>query len=464
MIALFAFVPALVSQPEEAYFSVWMQGTRIGYSVYASKATNWNGKPAERSTSQTELKIGLIGSQVEMSVKSDTISVSGKPVEMHFTQSSAGRTQVMDAFFEPTKVRIEVNNNGAKTKQSLAYPTDGTIVDDPITEFALKPTAPGTKRTFYVLDPTTVSLVKNSAKLVGQEEIEVNSVKTKANAILVEDPRMNTTVYTSGKGDILKITTTIGMEMVPTTKVDALGKIDGGSQPDLAALTSVKPSVPITNPLGTKVLKMRLKADNIPSVPNDNLQVAKKDGDAWLITIQPAQLKDSKSISIAAARAQKPDWVKPSLHIPATSPKFISLAKSIIKKSTDVRSASMAIRKYVNNSMTPNAGIGVLRDANEILIAKEGVCRDYAILTATICRAAGIPARLASGLVDFDGNFYYHAWVEVWTGYDWLGLDSVPSNDFFTATHVKLSQGNVDQAFNFTILSNAHMDVIEQRN
>ena len=464
MITAIALSLTLGSASDQAYFSVWMQGSRIGYSSYSSSHTTYQGKPAEKSTSKTELKIGLIGAQVEMTVDSDTITVNGKPVFMHFVQSSAGRKQIMDATFGTNDIQVSVDNNGTKTKQKLAYPKDGKIVDDPVTEFALNPTKAGTTKTFYILDPTTVSLVKNTAKLLGPRDVEVNSVSTKATAIQIDDPRMGTTVFMGGKGDIIKITTTIGMEMVPTTKADALGKVASDNQPDIAALTSVKPNVPVANPMATKTLKIKLKADNLPSIPNDNQQGSKKDQSAWIVDIHPTQLRDSKSISIAAAKAQKPDWVKPSLHIPATTPRFIKLAKSIIKKSTDVKSGALAIRKYVNDTMTPNAGIGVLRDANEVLDAKEGVCRDYAILTATLCRAAGIPARLASGLVNFDGNFYYHAWVEVWTGYDRLGLDTVPSNDFFTATHVKLSQGNVDSAFNFTILSNAHMDVIEQRN
>jgi Transglutaminase-like superfamily len=39
--------------------------------------------------------------------------------------------------------------------------------------------------------------------------------------------------------------------------------------------------------------------------------------------------------------------------------------------------------------------------ATEILQAPEGVCPDYAILFATLARAAGIPTRLCGGIVYF---------------------------------------------------------------
>ena len=110
--------------------------------------------------------------------------------------------------------------------------------------------------------------------------------------------------------------------------------------------------------------------------------------------------------------------------------------------------------------MSPNAGIGVLRDASEVLKTKEGVCRDYAILTATILRAANIPARLASGLVYAQEAFYYHAWTEYWDGKRWIGLDSTRPSGKVTAGHVKLAHGSVEEAFLFTFLDKARIQVL----
>jgi transglutaminase-like putative cysteine protease len=142
---------------------------------------------------------------------------------------------------------------------------------------------------------------------------------------------------------------------------------------------------------------------------------------------------------------------------------MIALAKKIVGSTTDTAKAAEKIRSHVNSIMTPDAGIGILRDANEVLKTRVGVCRDYAILTATLCRAAKLPTKLASGLVSFDGTFYYHAWVEVFTGTKWVPYDSIPSAPEFSATHVKLSEGNVDTAFAFTVLSGAKIEVLEQK-
>jgi transglutaminase-like putative cysteine protease len=65
-----------------------------------------------------------------------------------------------------------------------------------------------------------------------------------------------------------------------------------------------------------------------------------------------------------------------------------------------------------------------LDSAVDTLLTGAGVCRDYAHLTIALCRALGIPARLASvyapGLMPMD----FHAVTEVLVSGVWLALDS----------------------------------------
>lgn len=459
---MFGVLPflALQTTDSENYLGIFLQGQKVGYASYVTKQTQFDGKPAQLANSVTQVRIGLIGSQVEMRVESDTISVSGKTVRMTTKISSAGRTQEVVAHFKGKTIQAEVNNNGAKSSKTLTIPENATVVDDPLTEFFSNSNS-AKDRDFYVFDATTVTLIKNTLRLKGDAEIDVNGKKRSSKEIEIEDPRLTTTVFTDSNGEILKVSTSIGLEMFALSKEEALKEsTEEVRNPDLADLTSIVPNPRIENPAGLKRLKIRLKVDKLNNLPNDTYQQVKKVNGVWEIDINPAQLKNAKSVSIAAAGKQRKEWTRPGLHIPSDSTEFRNLGKKIIGNRKDVRSASLAIRKWVNENMIPNAGIGVLRDASEILRKREGVCRDYAILTATLTRAVGIPTRLASGLVNFDGNFYYHAWVEVYTGFDWIPMDSIPPTDHFSATHVKLSQGSVEDAFTFTVLSKARMDVL----
>ncbi len=440
------------------YFGVYLQGQRVGYALYDSSSVVFAGKSAERSHSLTSLKIGLIGSEVEMKVESETITVASRPVKMKFVTSSAGRTQTVEARFTATSIEANVNNNGAVSKSILPLPKDGLIYDDPVTALQAQPGMAGKELSFYIFDPSSVALMKNRAFYGEKEDLDGVSFTP----IVVEDPRLTTKVYLSGKGDIVKVGTSIGVEMKPLSKADALAEIkDTGTRPDLAEVTSIRPTPAIANPQNSKFLKLRLSADNLKSVPSGDFQKVEKADGGWLVSIsQPSALP---ALSIAACANAQPAWLKPSHLIPSDHPKMVALAKKVVGSTTNSAKAAEAIRGYVNSIMTPDAGIGILRDANEVLKTKVGVCRDYAILTATLCRAAKLPTKLASGLVSFDGTFYYHAWVEVFTGSKWVPYDSIPNAPEFSATHVKLSEGNVDTAFAFTVLSGAKIQVLEQK-
>lgn len=67
-----------------------------------------------------------------------------------------------------------------------------------------------------------------------------------------------------------------------------------------------------------------------------------------------------------------------------------------------------------------------------------GVCQDYAHILTALCRAAGIAARYAAGMMTGEGAS--HAWTEVWDGQFWHGLDPT-HNCLVDERYIKLSHG-----------------------
>jgi hypothetical protein len=271
-------------------------------------------------------------------------------------------------------------------------------------------------------------------------------------------------VYVDRAGNLVHAEGPMGIEMKPIGRIEALGKSAAYSPSvDLAFATSLKTDKPIVDPAHVKELKLRISGRNLREIPGGEYQDVSQDGDAWVVDIHPPQIDADPGLGIWEARKQKPEWARPTMNMPSDAPKFLALAKQITEKKTDVHSAAFAIRNFVYQTMKPNAGIGVLRDATEVLTTKEGVCRDYAVLTVTLLRAAGIPARLASGIVNWDGTFYYHAWAEAWDGKHWIGIDSTSDDNQISAAHVKLGEGNVESAFSFTFLDRAKIAVLASR-
>ena len=62
--------------------------------------------------------------------------------------------------------------------------------------------------------------------------------------------------------------------------------------------------------------------------------------------------------------------------------------------------------------------------AQEVFVQRSGVCRDFAHLAITLCRALNIPARLVVGYVWFDEPPQdFHAIFEAWVGGRWVLFD-----------------------------------------
>ena len=458
---LFAFAllapPAVqASVPGESYLGLYLQGQKIGYVASKVGATTLDGQAVSRSDSRTVMDMGLLGTPLKMTIDSSTWSVKGHPMRMTFRQESSGRVQTMDARFVGGKVRIANDNSGTRTNKVLPLP-QGPIVDDPITLVQ----ASGIKATkkFWILDPTTTTFIENSIRLVGPSTADVKGRKVAATLAEILDPRATTRIFVDAKGELVKAEAPMGIEMLPESKALAM-KTTPGYTPnvDLAARTSLTPTPPLEKPGELSEMKLRITGPDLSRLPSDIHQTVEKVGDAWTVDVHPP--KRTAGVSIFESRQEKPDWAKPGLNIPSDKAEFIRLAKGIIGSRTTVVEAANSVQDWVYGQMSPNAGIGVLRDASEVLKTKEGVCRDYAVLTAAILRAGGVPTRLASGLVSWDGTFYYHAWCEVWDGARWIGVDSTTPDHQLAANHVKLSDGNVETAFTFTFLDRAKVEVL----
>ncbi len=461
LVALAAFSPA---QAEQTYLGMYMNGSKIGYSSYASHPDMLSGVRVNRSDSRTVMGAGLLGQAMSLTIDGSTwTNATSKPLKMLFVMTSAGRTQKVVAIFGPKTAEVDVVNAGQKTHKSLLIPKDGTIVDDPLTLMVNSRAAPGARRIVWVLDPTTVTFLRNEVVLVGKRQTTVRNKQVTATQVDIIDPRATMNVFVSAKGDLIKANGPMGIEMLPETREVALKMGGDGYKPsaDLAFATSIKTDKPITDPTTLTSLSLRITGRDLSKVPTDGYQTVKKDGGSWLVTIHPPKNFGDILMPIKQAAKGKEQWLKATLHMPSGRPTFTNLAAKIVKGHADTLSAALAIKAYVNGAMHANAGIGVLRDASEVLSSKEGVCRDYAILTATLMRSAGIPAKLASGIVNWEGDFYYHAWVEIWNGTRWIGIDSTVPQEQISAAHVKLAEGNVEEAFAFTFLDKVKIEVLD---
>jgi transglutaminase-like putative cysteine protease len=101
---------------------------------------------------------------------------------------------------------------------------------------------------------------------------------------------------------------------------------------------------------------------------------------------------------------------------------------------------------YVSGSSLPTDG------ALRTLLARQGVCRDFAHLSVALLRGLGVPARLvsvyASGLQPMD----FHAVAEAWIGDAWCVVDATTLAPRASLVRIATGRDAADTAF-LTVLS-----------
>ena len=85
-----------------------------------------------------------------------------------------------------------------------------------------------------------------------------------------------------------------------------------------------------------------------------------------------------------------------------------------------------AITQWIRQHIAYQPGSSdALTAAPQVLAQRAGVCRDFAHLGITLCRALNIPARLAVGYVRFEQPPQdFHAVFEAWLGGRWVLFDA----------------------------------------
>jgi transglutaminase-like putative cysteine protease len=84
--------------------------------------------------------------------------------------------------------------------------------------------------------------------------------------------------------------------------------------------------------------------------------------------------------------------------------------------------------------------------ASQVAQNLEGDCRQHAVLAAAMCRAVGVPARTAVGLVYvLEGRrpvMGFHMWTEVWVQGQWIASDATLGRGSVGAAHIKIADSS----------------------
>lgn len=109
--------------------------------------------------------------------------------------------------------------------------------------------------------------------------------------------------------------------------------------------------------------------------------------------------------------------------------------------------------RYVSGSSLPTDG------ATRTLLARQGVCRDYAHLCVALLRGLGIPARMTAVYAPGVSPMDFHAVAEAWIDESWRAVDATTLAPRSSLVRIATGRDAADTAF-LTVMS-GRADLVE---
>jgi transglutaminase-like putative cysteine protease len=147
-----------------------------------------------------------------------------------------------------------------------------------------------------------------------------------------------------------------------------------------------------------------------------------------------------------------PSDTEPSAMIQSDAPEVRALAGQVHPPATDAWSIAMATEQFVYRALTRKDFSTAFASAADVARHRQGDCTEHAVLTAALCRAQGVPARVLIGLVYVGSKqgFAFHMWNEVWVDGQWIPIDGTLGYGGIPATHLVISRSSLETSDPFS--------------
>lgn len=140
---------------------------------------------------------------------------------------------------------------------------------------------------------------------------------------------------------------------------------------------------------------------------------------------------------------------------------FTRIAEEVVGDLEGVEALD-AVVEWVSKHLDYVPGSSTITDsARTTYMSRQGVCRDYAHLTATLLRAAGIPARCSSVYAPGLSPMDFHLVVEAQIDGQWLVVDSTHLAPRASMVRIATGQDAADTAFMTTLTGNVTLTGIQ---
>ena len=442
---------------ETEYFAVFMEGKKAGHAIQARVVSD--GKVT--SSEEVSITVSRMGISMTVEMKETSIeTAAGEPLGFEVEQKLGAMVmKIVGQVDKQGQVNLTTTSMGTEQKSTLQWP-QGAVMTEGLRLLTLKQgLEEGALYFAKVFSPGILQAVHAQIRIGPKQSVDLlgRVVALRQITTTLNMPGAGEIVSTSYVDEDLRVQKSITpvagiqVEMVACAKEFAMGRNDVVELIDKMFLASPEP---LDNPGAAKSITYHLAPTGdvpdltIPSSDNQKVQQF-KDGRV-IVTVEPVAAPAGVKFPYKGGDQAVLEATKPTRFLQSDHEQLIDLARRAVGDTQDAAEAVKRIEAFVAEYIeNRNLSVGYA-SAAEVAASKQGDCSEFAVLTAAMCRAVGIPARVVVGVAyvrDFGGHqgFGGHAWAQAYVGDKWVGLDAAfkgAGRGGYDAGHIALAVGD----------------------
>ncbi len=420
----------------ESWMNVFQADRKIGFAHTVFRAVEDGYHLAET----VSLRINTLGVAQDLEVRTEAGLRRDFRLRSILFEMISGRFRfAAEGTVAGDVLHLALSIGGRERASRIPLPDDPFILAGLMDAIRGDNMADGDTRTYSVFNPASMSMDSVELEHLGRETIEVSGKTYDAVKLAVRFSGMEQFAWIDETGDVLRESGILGIRMDRTSRADALFGLPVESSDDLTRVVAVPSNRRLDRPGAIRRLAVRITGVELdPEDVGGGRQSLSGD----VLTIRKESL-DQPDLDGDAGGDDLAMFLAPSPFIQSDHPKIRERAAMIVGDSDGALEKARKLIDWTYDAIEKRPVLS-MPDAISTLENRMGDCNEHAMLLAALARAAGVPARVASGLVYQDGRFYYHAWNLLYVG-EWVAADAAFGQFPADATHIRFALGEVGE-------------------
>lgn len=441
--------PENMSQnPQEHWYDLALMNTKIGYMHVSTDKTEYQGEEVDRHKIDMVMNFKALGTDVTLEIT--RVEYTGSDLmPRHFlsTSNESGLKQVEGHIVDGIAY-IKTTLNGETTESEVPVPPDTISEHVGVESLFRQGLKIGEKRNFHIFSFDLLKPVKTELEVEKQDTLTYQSAEKQVYVLRQTLDIMNgitAKVWLDTDGVNYRTEVPMmGLSMV-TTKTDKETALGDTEEVDVVLKTRILPSGKRPTPKA-KNFKAEVKlpagniADAIMSNSQQQLIVTSEKAGRLLIQVPTVAAEDCPPLPIQNVEGE---FLGASAYIQTDAPAIRAKTEEILAGEVNSWRAAEKLCEWVHTAITEKKMSGGFGSSLTALESLSGDCTEHTVLFIALARAAGIPARICSGITFAKDAFYYHFWPEVYVG-KWVQMDPTLGQTIADANHIQLGGGTME--------------------